>query len=226
MTIGKTSDIQVWLATASAVHDVTDLLGMTLTGDAAVTSESFLNKEIEQASVHAGGTAIAFSSMYDTARNAAIITGLLGTSQTGSGFFVESQTDGVLEHFQLWPVDFAKPGLEAPAADAITRPWAFSVTGRGAYGFRVVPFTTNAPATVAPASYDRGDDPVLYVLTITPPTSGYEVSDGSADTALVASAGLQSVDLSDTDQTLSIDGTGTNAVGFAFVGHKELVASG
>ena len=216
----------MWLATGTAAHEVTDLLGMTLTGDAAVTSESFLNKEIEQASVHAGGTAIVFSSMYDTARNATIITGLLGTAQTGSGFFVEAETDGVLEHFQLWPVDFARPGMEAPSADAITQPWAFSVTGRGAYGFRVVPFTTSAPVTLAPASYDRGTDPVLYVLTITPPTAGYEVSDGSAQTALTVAAGLQSVDLSDTDQTLTIDGTGTNAEGFAFVGYKELVASG
>ena len=233
MTIGRTKDLQIWVATASAAHQVTNLLGMTVNGSADVTNEDYFGREIELASVHAVGTGYDFSTLYDTAANDAVIAGLLGSAYS-SGVtpptLMVFQDGGVLEHWQAHPVSFARPGIDAPAADAITRPWSLAAAGRGAYGRTVVPFTTNpagSPVNVLAANAGRDQEGVAYILVTDIATAtSLVLNDGNTAHNLVEADGVQTVSLSTTAAAITIDSSTAAATGFVLVGAREVVASG
>ena len=233
MTIGRTKDLDIWVATASAAHQITNLLGMSVNGSADVTNEDYLGREIELASVHAVGTGYDFSTLYDTAANDAIITGLLGDAYSSGvtpPVLLVFQSGGVLSHWQAHPVSFARPGVNAPAADAITRPWSLGAQGRGAYGFAVMPFETSPSGSaveILESSDARPDDPVAYVLVTDIGTAtALVLADGSANHDLAESDGVQVIDLSTTDQALTINASTAAAEGYVLVGSREVVASG
>ena len=233
MTIGRTKDLEIWLATASAAHNVTNLLGMSVNGSADVTNEDYLGRELELASVHAVGTAFEFSTLYDTAANDAVIAGLLGDAYSSGvtpPVLMVFQDGGVLSHWQAHPVSFARPGVDAPAADAITRPWSLGAQGRGAYGLTVMPFTTNPAGSaveVLAAAAARPDDPVAYVLVTDIGTAtALTLADGTTNHNLEEDDGVQVIDLDGAAAALTIDSSTAAAEGYVLVGSKEVVASG
>lgn len=226
------------LATASEQHQLQHLLGMSIPGSADVTNESFLNQEVESASVHAVMQSYEFSTLYDAAALDTIISGLLpsgyGTDQDASVSVVVFEREGELEHFQTHPVQFSKPSYAAPAADAITRPWGLMQAGRGGFGFMVVPFTIDADGSAVQllaANSDRSDIQAeqLWLLTtdVTTGATDYHVDDGTGSHALEETEGLQGpFELASADQVLTVDCQTQDITGIALIGRLEPVANG
>ena len=234
MTTGRTADISVYLGSANALGQVTHLLGLSVNGEADVTNEAFLNQELEAASVHAVKTVYEFSTLFDSDEVDGVIGDMLASNVYGTGpastvQLAVFEDGGPLEHFQIHPVQFTRPGYAAPPADSITRDWSFMPAGRGGHGFVVESVSTDADGSavsVLAASDDRADGGLTHVwVLVTQVGAGatnVKLVDGSADIDLTASEGIQGpFTLSATDQALTADSDTADVSMVVLVGGLE-----
>ena len=230
--IGRTADLDVYVGSPSAAYKLAHFLGGGITGATEITTAAYEETGVEDANVHSAGSTMSLTSMYDSANVSTWIAGLLGTNFASDGnmFLAIVEPSGDLEHWEAHPVDFSRPGRAAPANDAITRPWDFVGRDRGAYGFTVVPFTTNpgTAVTLVPATYDRGTDPVVWVIVteVTAGATDLDLTDGTTNIDLNHSVGIQTADISATDAALTIDSTTQPITGIALVGNKMPLPQG
>ena len=233
MATSRTKDYRFVLGTESALTELTHILGGSVSGDASVTNEAFLNQEVEASSVHTVMESVSISNMYDSAQVDTVLTTLLPSGDSSGPdagiHLVIFQDRAGLETWQGWPVSFARPGFAAPPADAITMPWDLMQSGRGGYGTTVVPLslTDGTAATILGASASRGSDPVLYlVLTeVDSSVTEFEVDDGSTELNPAHNDGIFVYDISSSSQALTITASGGTASGFALVGSKQRLAA-
>ena len=239
MVTGRTADLEIVVGGASRLVQLAHVLGASITGGANVTTEPVLGREIEAASVHSVSQEPSFSTVYDTAQLDGGITGLLGDahlSTPANDFWWVCWSTRAPVTWQAIAVDLSKPGLAAPAADAISRPWSFSDRARGAFGFMVVPFTIDVSSATTESLLTKSDDrsalglEVVMVVTtnLTSGATAYQIIDGTADPiGLEESNGVQGpFELSATDQTLTIGASTQDVTGVALLGKRELLPSG
>ena len=239
MTIGRTHDLKVHVASASAVHEISNILGVTVTGAVDQTSQSHLGREVEDATAHAVGVSYDFSSLFDNAEFDAAVSSLLGaryvSQPSDQGYVIVSQGQWTgqagptsLDHWQGHPVSFTRPGFAAPNTDAITRPWSLSPDDRGGFGTKVVVGDTTSTANLLAASDERTNVYTtcwLLITSILGTISDLALTDGTTAIDVAHQVGLTTHDISDTNATLTLADTGTGSANFiAFLGRKELVA--
>jgi len=234
MTTGRTADLKCTLGTSSAVHDLA-FLGGSITSSAGISNEAFYGEEIEEASIHTVGASMDFSTVYDTAALDSIISGLLGSRYSStSDVWAVFWASVAPVSFQAWPVSFSRPGYDAPAADAISRPWSLRAKGRGVVGTVVRPFTIDADGsavTLLGSGFDRdqlGADPViLLAISSSAGATQLHLDDGNNATQLAERNGIQGpFALSTTDGALTIDCSTQDVTGVAFIGRREELPSG
>ena len=237
MTTARTADLRVWLGRLRSVVEITELLGGSVSGSASITTEAALGRVIEQASVHSKGVAFDLTSLYDGTETDGLISTILGTDyatgESDAPTLVIGEVGGALAHFTAHPVAFRRPGFEAPAADAITRPLSFGAQGRGYYGFRTRAGNAGTTASnLLASSVDRdGGTPnlthlILILPRITTSVTRVRISDGSNNSDFTQ-AGLKVISLSTTDQAVTISTSGASGQPYvAFFGGRETVASG
>ena len=234
-TTGRTHDIQIIIGSDDGCWEINDVLSVSVTGSADTTYQSFLNQEVESASVHSVGVSYDFSSMFDTADNREVVAGLLGSSNVSANdgiYLAVFQAAGDLAHWRGHPVSFGRPGFAAPPADSITLPWSLMCAGRGALGLgNIVSFTTVAgtASTLFAASVERPDNPVLYlaITSVASEVTAIGGTDGSSALAGIAntSESFTVHELSATDQAIAVTSTGGVISGYAFLGGKESIAA-
>lgn len=234
MTLGRTADLKMAVGKTDQLFVPVNILGGGVNGVTNITTEPFIGETYEQASVHSAGSSPTFGTIYDTAAFDAAVAALIPTDLTtaSDGFYWVCWAEVTPRSWQAIPVDFAKPGSAAPAADAITRTWALSGRGRGMYGTTVIPFSIDhdgGTVELLNSSDDRddfGDRLVIVTTRVASGASAYHVDDGTSVRNLEEDVGIQILGISSTDQALTIDCSTADIDGVALIGTWEVKPSG
>lgn len=158
MTAGRTADARVFVDDGTAMAELNSLLGLTIAGDVTVTTEAYLGSVAEQASVHAAGGGVSFSTIVDT-------SGFDGDGFRAGQFALLCPTAPRSWHHI--PVGAPPAGVNAPQSDALTRPWELARRGRGSYGTTIVPFSNFSQASasnIGPSANIAANSRVLVVI--------------------------------------------------------------
>ncbi len=218
VAIGKTADLE-WIVTADGGSDMAvlaNVLGGGVAGSGTVTNESFLREQWEQASIHSVGSAISFTSIYDTPAFDAAISTLLGSGSVSSGAWVFIVGLKTPKSWEGIPADFVRPGKDASSVNAITRPWAATqrdrkYIGHGAKSVQSVTIDVSGSASALLAGGDnRGTlgftHAFVYIKALASGVTNMVLTDGSTAHNLREAAGLQGpISLASTNQALTID---------------------
>lgn len=165
MTVGRTHDAHLYFDSGSEMIELNNVLGLTVNGELATSRESYLGEEYEQASVHAAGGGVTFSTLYATSGFDALVLNAASTPNTETDFLILCPEAPA--SWQLIPVSWPRPSYSAPEADAITRPWNLQRRGRGTYGTRITPFdqTNTSASTIASSFGPTGGNKAAIVIT-------------------------------------------------------------
>ncbi|MDE2876545.1 MAG: hypothetical protein OXQ93_13960 [Gemmatimonadota bacterium] len=230
MTTGRTKDGRVGICTATQVHLPTTVLGLSANASASVTTEDFLGRGVEEASVHSIGRDLSFSTVYDTSAIDRMVAALLDdhySSAAADGLWMVLWSEVAPAAFQALPIDLAHPSYQAPAADAISRPWSMSQRDAGYWGTTVVPFGPTVDGTeLELLDSHPADAQAIFLLTDVDSTvtrlawgrNGTSIDPG--DDARFWVAGLS------TSGTVTITSTGGTVTGVLLVGQAEEVPHG
>ena len=230
--------MKLFLGSGTELHQLINVLGLSINGSTTITNESFLDREAEDASVHLVSQAVAFSTVYDTADFDTVVDALLGErgSSDNETIMFACVADKTPESWQLIPVSFPRPGENAPAADAITRPWGLNQRGRGWFGLKATPFITGSAGTPARLGMSQNGDgsgeaesdlvQVIILTQIDPATSAIVFTDGSENHDVTDTLGIQVFDNDSAAGEMTIATTGGGANGLLLEGRKEHLPSG
>ena len=233
LPIGKTSDTRIVVGTVSQAHELLNILGLSIGGGAAITTEPFLGSEAEDASVHAASKSIGFTTVYDSdafrTAVALLLPGNRGTNADDPAVAVICPSTPV--SWEVIPVDYASPAWVTSQTDAIFRPWAMTRRDRAMHGVLVREFTTVAGTALALGNSQDGttiaDAVQVLVLTDVPAAvTDIEFSDGSADTDIPHTDGIHVVDNTTAAGAMTIESTAGAIEGFLLQGMKEILPSG
>lgn len=158
MTSGRTADARVFVDDGTAMAELANLLGLTIAGDTTITTEAYLGETAEQASIHAAGGGVSFSTIVDRA-------GFDGSGFRSGQFALLCPSAPASWHHI--PVGAPPAGVSAPQADALTRPWELARRGRGSVGtalHRFDGFTASAAADIGPSANIASGARVLVVI--------------------------------------------------------------
>lgn len=233
MPTSRTKDYRFLLGGPSSLVEITNILGASISGDAEITNEAFLNQANEAASVHSVSESVSISSMFDSAATDMVVNTFLSSGDLSgvdaSLMLVVFQTREGLVTWQGWPVSFGRPGFAAPPSDSITMPWELMQNGRGGFGTTVVALdlSDGTAATILGSSVSRPADPVLFLALTEVDSSVSEVSveDGSAEVTPDHEISLTRHSLSSVSQSLTITLSGGGGKGWAFVGSAQALAA-
>ena len=236
MTVGRTHDSTFLLAKTAVCEVIAPWVGLSWPGTVTVTTEAFVGKTLKAASVHQRGSSISFSQVFSTTGFEGNIDNLIGAAD-----YASDESDDVWaalicdepDSWQIMPVDFGRPGLNAPTTGSIVRPFSLTQAGRGAYGTVLADFDRDSAGTTN-LSINSLDGTTLadavLVVVITETQAGLSdirLSDGSADHDIPhAAPGLHVVDDDTATGSLSIQTTGGGAAGFVLAGVREAIPSG
>lgn len=148
MTVGRTSDARLRLDTGTALMRLTNVLGLTIAGEGNITRQPYLEQTYEQASIHSAGGGINFSTIYQTAEFEALAQIAASNPRLSTELAIICPPAPTSWH--IIPVSWPRASYDAPADDAITRPWSLMRRGLGWVGTRVDSFdlSATAPATI------------------------------------------------------------------------------
>ncbi len=218
VAIGKTADLE-WIVTADGGSDMAvlaNVLGGGVAGSGTVTNESFLREQWEQASIHSVGSAVSFTSIYDTPAFDTAISSLLGSGSVSVGAWLFVAGLKTPKSWEGIPADFVRPGKDASSVNAITRPWAATqrdrkYIGHGAKSVQTVTIDSDGSASgLLVAGDDRAalgfTHAFVYVKALASGLASLHLDDGNTAANLAERAGLQGpFALSATNQALTID---------------------
>ena len=238
VAIGKTADLEWLISQDEDIAVLVNVLGGGVAGSGTTSTEPFLREQWEQASIHTVGSAVSFTSIYDTPAFDAAVTAMLGTGSVSSGdswlFVVGLVTPKSWEGI---PVDFVRPGKEASSVNSITRPWAATqrdrkYIGHGAKSVQAVTIDSDGTAS---GLLVPGDDRAalgfthafVYIKTMAGGLTNLHFDDATAPIALEERAGVQGpFALSSTNQALSIDCDGADQAVTVLLGKMEDLPDG
>ena len=238
ITTGKTHDLKLFLGKNDELHQLINVLGLSITGSTTITNESFLDREFEDASIHLVSQAVGFSTVYDTVAFDAVVDALLGErgSSDSEDIMFACVADKKPKSWQLIPVSFPRPSENAPSADAITRPWSLNQRARGWFGLLVDEFITGSAGTPAKMGMSQNGDgsgeaesDLVQVIILTekdPATSAIVFADGSENHDVTDALGIQVFDNDSAAGEMTITTTGGSASGILLQGRKEHLPRG
>ena len=230
MTTGRTHDAKVFIDTGTSAVQLANMLGLTIDGSATTTTEYLLGSEYAEASVHAMGGGVSFSTLYDVPSFDAVAELAESSPQTQSTFV--AVCDAAPKSWHAIPVSWPQPGVEAPAADAITRPWSLTRAGGGAAGVLVTPFSVASGATRTLASGVNPSNGTVLALLLSAFGNGITAAKisgpGLNSTNVARRSGYSQYSISGASGTVTLSLTGGSATvaGFVLQGKKEVVPSG
>lgn len=231
MTIARTFDSRVIMASAALAADLPNVLGYTIAPSNTITQQGFLRREAQEASIHQVGASVSFTTVYDTPAMDTLVDSLLGSSgASGRGLYACFVDGGDLTTWEIIPVSIPRPGVNAPIAGTVVRPWSFTQNARAMWGLTYSRFEAINSATQVGLSLDGTSvDDALLVVLLTDVASGVTavaLADGSTNHDLNAGVGLQVIDDDTASAQLTITPTGGAISGLVLVGQRELMPNG
>jgi len=231
MTIGRTHDSHVVIDTnpggAGTGAEIINALGLTVEGETTTTQEYYLGERAAQASVHAIGGGVSFSTLYDTA-DFDTLSGIRETTPQQSPV-IAIVCDENPKSWQIIPVQWIKPSWDAPSTDAVTRPWALTRSGLGAFGVNVTPFSVDAGAAsnlVTGFGPNKGTRAAIIITEIASAVTAIALA-GRADLPQYGNANQRRVSIRQFDvasgnaANLTMQTTGGTVAGFVVQGSRE-----
>ncbi|MXZ01454.1 hypothetical protein F4Y93_12730 [Candidatus Poribacteria bacterium] len=142
MTVGRTADARFRLDTGTALMTLNNVLGLTLAGDGNVTRQAYLEETYEQATIHSVGGGVSFTTIYQNTAFETLATLAASNPNLESEFAIICEP--VPRSWQIIPISWPRASYDAPADDAITRPWSLMRRGIGWVGTSVAAFNARS----------------------------------------------------------------------------------
>ncbi len=229
MTVGKSSDLAILALTPDSGGVVIPAwLGAGISGQVTTSTEAILGDEWEQASVHAQGQSVQFSTVYDVADLDAALSTIFGSGALSPDdqwcLFV---SDKPPTSWELLPVDLHTPGRDAPETDAITRPWSGMVRGRGYFGTGVAKFDEDTTSLGISSLDGTAVDDAVIILVVTAASGVTEVTlTDTVDPRHVEGFQVFEDTSAAADLVLGVTGTGETFEGYVLVGRRKELPDG
>ena len=231
MATGRTADARLYVADASELVQLTNVLGVSIGGSSVTSRQGFLGAAYEEASIHSVSKEVAFSTLYSTAAFDTSLDSLIATGRVSPEdeftFLVVDDGEAGSELWRAIPVSFGRPGWVAPVEDAITRPWTMGQRGRESWGVNVYPFTTTTSAVTLATGVAADSRIGILLLTNGAGVTETTVSIHGTDHDLGTLPGYREVDSGNAVATITVASTGAgDSTGFVLVGQQEVLPSG
>ena len=161
----KTTDVDVYIGTASSLLPLTDITGLAVNGTSTVTNEARLGTRDEEASVHAAGVSISIDTLYDGTAVAA----LRGLAGSASNIAIINERG-----FECYPIDIPDLPQSVSPVTPVTSAFTMGQSGRGRYGTSTPPQGTLENGAASDTVNTTGASSVHVIVTrlsATPPTT-------------------------------------------------------
>lgn len=229
MTTGRTHDAAVYVDDGTQVLPLVGLLGLTIEGGTTITQEAYLGSTYEQASIHAMGGGVTFSTIFDTDAFDTLASLAVTKPQAQSTFV--TLADAAPESWQAIPVTWPRASFSAPSDNAITRPWSLMRAGRGAVGTRVQAFSQNAGGTrTIQSAINANNGGILGVVIATIPSGVTAIAlraPGVSNRALGKRTGYFQASITGSGSVqLVITGGSAAVTGWVLQGKQEALPNG
>lgn len=232
MTVGRTADARFAIDTGTDLRILDNILGGAIAGDGNITRQAYIGETFEQASVHSAGGGVSFTTIYQTTAFEALAAAAASNPNTPTQFAVICEPTPT--SWQIIPVSWPRASYDAPADDAITRPWSLMRRGIGWVGTRVDAFDVDSVASTVIG--DQLDDGLAFIAlsgygnrtrvrTTGANITGHIDLDGAA--LRTGIFGPLDVDGDDRDLSITITGPDGDVTGWVLsLGKQEVIPSG